>query len=232
MQKLQWTSAIYGFFNEPTLRFNGEHPYHWFLCASKTCTRRYLDTSDATSTGNLTQHACSCFGKDVVNAAKSGAKVKHTDGSIIGAWARQASKPGPKKPLTVASFCNRPMHAAKDRKLKELLLDRQPGLTMPSQTTIAQDIKTSFERSVETVTKLLNDHRGKISFTTDAWTSPNHCAFVAWTAHFQHEGNPVAFLIDIYEVPTSHGSKELAQAFQDMLERYNIQHKVYQYLDV
>jgi hypothetical protein len=35
----------------------------------------------------------------------------------------------------------------------------------------------------------------------DAWTSPNHCAFVAWTVHLQHEGHVLAFLLDIIKVP-------------------------------
>jgi hypothetical protein len=35
----------------------------------------------------------------------------------------------------------------------------------------------------------------------DAWTSPNHRAFVAWTVHLHHEGNLLAFVLDIIEVP-------------------------------
>src|SRR5271168_527690 len=35
----------------------------------------------------------------------------------------------------------------------------------------------------------------------DAWTSPNHCAFVAWTVHLEFEGEMLAFLLDIIEVP-------------------------------
>lgn len=39
-----------------------------------------------------------------------------------------------------------------------------------------------------------------LHFSTDAWTSPNHRAFVAWAVHFQYEGVPVAFLLDVIEV--------------------------------
>lgn len=45
------------------------------------------------------------------------------------------------------------------------------------------------------------NYPGRLSFATDAWTSPNHRAFVAWTVHLQHEGQPLVFLLDIYEVP-------------------------------
>jgi hypothetical protein len=35
----------------------------------------------------------------------------------------------------------------------------------------------------------------------DAWTSPNHRVFVAVTMHFEHNGQPLAMLLDIVEVP-------------------------------
>jgi len=34
----------------------------------------------------------------------------------------------------------------------------------------------------------------------DAWTSPNHHAFVAWTIHLEYEGEMLAFLLDIVEL--------------------------------
>ncbi|KAJ7349858.1 hypothetical protein DFH08DRAFT_696704, partial [Mycena albidolilacea] len=42
---------------------------------------------------------------------------------------------------------------------------------------------------------------GRLSFATHAWTSPNHRTFVAWTVHLQHKGEPLVFLLDIFEVP-------------------------------
>ena len=51
--------------------------------------------------------------------------------------------------------------------------------------------------------KKLNDtqkHEGKLHFATDAWTSPNHRAYVALTVHFEHEGKPVCLILDVVEV--------------------------------
>src|SRR5436190_23579163 len=45
------------------------------------------------------------------------------------------------------------------------------------------------------------EYKGKLSFATDAWTSPNHKAFVAVTVHFEQEGKPLCLLLDIVEVP-------------------------------
>jgi hypothetical protein len=51
------------------------------------------------------------------------------------------------------------------------------------------------------LTLSLQKHPGYIHFATDAWTSPNHRAFVAWTVHLHHEGHILMFLLDIVEVP-------------------------------
>jgi hypothetical protein len=45
------------------------------------------------------------------------------------------------------------------------------------------------------------DYRGKLSFTTDAWTSPNHRAFIAICVHLEWKGEPLSLLLDLFEVP-------------------------------
>ena len=44
------------------------------------------------------------------------------------------------------------------------------------------------------------EHEGALSFATDAWTSPNHRAYVAVTVHFETKGHPVGLLLDLVEV--------------------------------
>jgi len=39
-----------------------------------------------------------------------------------------------------------------------------------------------------------------MNFTTDAWTSENHHAFVAFAVHLEHEGVPLSFPLDIIKV--------------------------------
>jgi hypothetical protein len=48
---------------------------------------------------------------------------------------------------------------------------------------------------------MYQEHLGHLHFTTNAWTSPNHRAFVAWTVHLEYEGKMLCFLLDIIEVP-------------------------------
>ena len=60
----------------------------------------------------------------------------------------------------------------------------------------------------------------------DAWTSPNHKAYVAVTIHFENEGKPVSMLLDIVELACSHSGFNLAAAFAKILEDFGISDKV------
>lgn len=44
------------------------------------------------------------------------------------------------------------------------------------------------------------EYNGKINFTTDGWSSPNHRALVAFSAHFEHKGEPLSIPLDVVEV--------------------------------
>jgi hypothetical protein len=70
------------------------------------------------------------------------------------------------------------------------------------------------------------EHNGALNFATDAWTSPNHKAYVAVTVHFENAGVPVSMLLDIIEVAQSHSGFNLAAAFAKILEEYGISDKV------
>ena len=121
---------------------------------------------------------------------------------------------------------NRPTNILNDRELRELLKAGRPNIEIPSPSTVSRDIHASFKKCRDRISKLLKEHPGRVHFATDAWTSPNHRAFVAWTVHLEHKGHMVTFLLDIVEVPESHTGVALANAFQAMLERFGLQDKV------
>jgi antibiotic biosynthesis monooxygenase (ABM) superfamily enzyme len=77
----------------------------------------------------------------------------------------------------------------------------QPNINLPSNNTIFRDINASFEKCQDRIAKLLQEHPGHLHFATDAWTSPNHRAFVAWMVHLEYEGEMLSFLLDIIELP-------------------------------
>ena len=70
------------------------------------------------------------------------------------------------------------------------------------------------------------DYDGALNFATDAWTSPNHKAYVTVTVHFQRDGVLVAMLLDLVEVAESHSGAHLAAVFVKILEDFAITNKV------
>ena len=65
-----------------------------------------------------------------------------------------------------------------------------------------------------------------MSFGTDAWTSPNHKAYITVTVHLEREGVPLCLLLDIIEVACSHSGANLANAFATILGDFGIADKV------
>lgn len=72
----------------------------------------------------------------------------------------------------------------------------------------------------------MQGHQGKLSFTTDAWSLPNHRTFVAITVHFEVNGVLVTLLLDVVEVAHSHSEAHLAAAFAMVLKEFSILEKV------
>ncbi|KAH9926053.1 uncharacterized protein B0H18DRAFT_876712, partial [Fomitopsis serialis] len=153
--------------------------------------RRYQDSKDKSSTSNLKTHAIGCWGQAAVEDALSGKEPRKRENAINIAFAKAAGLPGPR--LVQVSHRN---HTN-----TELMSAGRPNIEIPSPKTISRDLKASFQRCQSRVKKMLTDHPGRIHFATDAWTSPNHRAFVAWTAHLEFQGAPLSFLLDIIEVP-------------------------------
>jgi hypothetical protein len=65
-----------------------------------------------------------------------------------------------------------------------------------------------------------------LSFATDAWTSPNHKAFIAFTVHLEYNRELLEMLLDIVEVPKSHTGSNLALMFTKVLREFGIGDKV------
>lgn len=48
----------------------------------------------------------------------------------------------------------------------------------------------------------MQEYEGNLNFATDAWTSPNHKAFVAVSVHLKYKGKPLCIILDVVEVAT------------------------------
>jgi hypothetical protein len=73
---------------------------------------------------------------------------------------------------------------------------------------------------------LFKAYDGRLNFATDAWTSPNHRAYVAISVHLERNGVAFSMILDIVEVAQSHSGANLAGAFVRVLQDFGITDKV------
>ena len=62
----------------------------------------------------------------------------------------------------------------------------RPEYHIPSEHTVSHDVKQAFVHARKHIVNILQKYDGQLNFATDAWTLPNHKAFVAFTVHFAH----------------------------------------------
>lgn len=139
----------------------------------------------------------------------------------------------------------RPFAIVKDRGFQNLMRTGRPEYHLPSPETVSRDVKVVFLRVRKRIADMLQvsyfrcrrpinlltcngpqTHKGALNFATDAWTSPNHKAYVAVSVHFENDGVPIAMLLDIVEVARSHSGLNLAAAFAKILQDFGISDKV------
>ena len=81
-----WSSPVYVFFEEPTVDcVDGCHA-HVFKCSGHGCKasiRRFIDTKDAGSTGNMRKHVRACWGADALCTADSAKDIDEVHNKIV-----------------------------------------------------------------------------------------------------------------------------------------------------
>ncbi|EPS97338.1 hypothetical protein FOMPIDRAFT_8037, partial [Fomitopsis schrenkii] len=195
----KWSSPMYVFFKPDAsiLEVNGRRA-HIFHCANTGCkrtVRRYLDTSDATSTGNLRKHIIECWSQEALNAAKACQTLKATrpcfeqyrrSGDIYVAFGlrRNSSQLDIHKYRYLRYVCSvaivrwvthnmRPFNIVEDDGFHELMKTGQLEYKLPSAMTVGHDVCCVFSGTREHIRKMLKEFDGNLDFATDAWTSPN-----------------------------------------------------------
>ncbi|KAF8131085.1 hypothetical protein EV363DRAFT_1165668, partial [Boletus edulis] len=212
----EWTSPVYAFFDPiPAIREINGRRVHEFTCSARGCkvkVRRYLDTLDARSTSNMRKHVKGCWGTDALEAADSAKDVDEArtkiagsilrDGSITAAFERKGKGKisYSHRQHTRVEMSLRPFNIVADRGFQSLMKTGRPEYYLPSPATVSRDVKLVFVHTRQRIAKMLREYSGRINFTTDAWTSPNHHAFVAFAAHLEHKGALLTFPLDVVEV--------------------------------
>ncbi|KAF9220056.1 hypothetical protein BS17DRAFT_715694, partial [Gyrodon lividus] len=202
----------------PTIIEVGGHWAHDFKCTARSCkvtVRCYIDTKDARLTSNLRKHVKVCKGwckeiLEMADQAKNADKAKMKiirrflcDGKITAMSKRKGEGKGQVTYLHHQHTHEEtwyPFDVVNDRAFCALMKTGRPDYYLPSAATVLHDLQSVFGCTWQWVGRMLQEYKGRISFTTDVWTSPNHCSFIAFCAHLEHKGKPLAFLLDIIEV--------------------------------
>ncbi|KAK2463721.1 hypothetical protein APHAL10511_004472 [Amanita phalloides] len=228
----EWTSPVYAFFQpKPKIDVvvvgDDECVSHVFKCWHKQCkvtVCRFLDKKDTRSTSNMHKHVKACWGDKALVAADSAANADDVRTFIVGGILKNGSITDSfeRKGKGKRTYSIRALTCAEVK--AEIV--RWPELYIPSLIMVACDMQLVFTWTRQRVAKYLNAYDGRLSFTTDAWTSPNHWAYVAMFVHLENNGTPSLMILDIVEVAESHSGANLAAAFAKILEDFDISHKI------
>ncbi|KAI6016602.1 hypothetical protein BKA83DRAFT_4465309 [Pisolithus microcarpus] len=201
-----WTSSIYAFFSPvPAIAYVNRRDCHVFKCLGKSCKHSmhwFLDKADKGSTGNMRRHVQSCWGQDILDAAGSVATLEASCALIQrfaanGSIAHSFKWKGQGKPAYSTGSTQRkkqeslrPYEIVRDHGFQCLMKTGHLEYYLPHPSTVLHNIKIEYE--------------GELNFTTDAWTSPNHKALVAFTVHLANKGKPGSMILDVVEVVKVH----------------------------
>ncbi|THH16129.1 hypothetical protein EW146_g4452 [Bondarzewia mesenterica] len=228
-----WTSPIYAFFEpKPTIEYIAGRCCHSFKCLSKSCKkwiRRYLDKADTTSISNMSKHVASCWRSAVLEDVMSFKTADDAHDSVVKTlWTgtiteafeqkgkgkvtyshRQHTKSETRAEIICwVSESLRPFNIVNDRGFNCLIKMGRPEHYIPSPSTVSRDVRLVFANCHKQILKMLQEYEGTLNFATDAWSSPNHCAFVA------------------IMVIKSHSGENLAEAFAEILQDFAIEDKI------
>ena len=146
------------------------------------------------------------------------------------------------------SESKQPFSIVKDRGFIKLMKTGRPQYHLPSLPTVSRDVKNVFVCVHKCIAKMLQvwchwfwaetraltrntqEHEAALSFAMDAWTLPNHKAYIAIMVHFENKGAPVSMLLDVVEVPCLHSGINLVMAFTNILDNFGIKAKVRDWL--
>ncbi|KAI9449207.1 hypothetical protein BJY52DRAFT_1097936, partial [Lactarius psammicola] len=210
-----WDAPVYVFYKStPKVEYFNNRKAHVFECAASPCclktrfVRRFLYTGDTSSTSDLRRHARVCWGDEALAAADQTRDVKTAREALRNHNSKNGSITAAFKHVGTGrvTYSHRQhtrieaRYIVNDHAFRCLMKTGRPDYYIPSAEMLSRDVKNVFVRVRERIAKLLQEIDGKLSFATDAWTSPNYKAYIAITVHFERNGTPMALLLDLVEV--------------------------------
>jgi hypothetical protein len=109
----------------------------------------------------------------------------------------------------------------------EFIQTLTPNAKIPTANVIKNNIIDFYLVEQEKIQEILQDTKGRISFTTDIWTSVSMKAFMVITAHYiDKEWKLQNIVIDFIQIWDTHTGENIKEIFVSSLEKFMIKTKV------
>ncbi|MBW0462698.1 hypothetical protein O181_002413 [Austropuccinia psidii MF-1] len=127
------------------------------------------------------------------------------------------------------SDCDLPLSITESKSFCALLELCNPSIIniLVRRTALTGHLSNIFYFHQEHILKIISQNSGFISFTTDAWISPNVTAFMAVTGHFMDFNfNLKSILLGLNEIEGNHSGLSLAHCFIEILFQYKTENTI------
>lgn len=118
---------------------------------------------------------------------------------------------------------NQPFSIVNDMGFKHLIAKAVPKYKMPSENYFKETVLPNiYEQCKGTLQKIIEARSGKISFTTDIWTSNSNKAFISLTGHWISNGTRCSYVLNTKGFPGTHSGETIARCLTEMLNGWNL----------
>lgn len=98
-----------------------------------------------------------------------------------------------------------------------------PDYKPPKADSVKSNILSLYKQYKCSIKEELKNHGGKLSFTTDIWTSPSSVPFICVTVHYiDAEWNLKHFVLAFRHIPGKHTGVRISTVFCDILKEYDV----------
>ncbi|KAI0530712.1 hypothetical protein KFK09_000260 [Dendrobium nobile] len=220
-KKRRLTSNVWGHFEMLPLAKDGKQ-----RCKCKKCGATYLSDSK-NGTGNLRRHLQNCKKR---SSQDIGQLILQSNSSASMSVVENKFDNQEFRSLFTACIImhDLPFQCVEWAGLRSLLRYLRPDLHIVSRNTARQDCKKMFVKEKVQIQSLLSSCKGRVSLTSDLWTSINTDGFICLTAHFIDKNWRLQKkVINFGFMPPPHDGLALFEKLQLFLNEWKLDSKLF-----
>uniref|UniRef100_A0A803LVX1 BED-type domain-containing protein n=1 Tax=Chenopodium quinoa TaxID=63459 RepID=A0A803LVX1_CHEQI len=195
------------------------------ICMCKKCGQKY-NAESRQGTGNLKRHIKKCkkrtfkdVGQMIIDSSSSGSmmnRVPTIDYDIV------------REMLSIAVVKHDlPFQFAEYSVVRKLINYINPDVKLVSRNTLKADVLKMFKREKDKLKEELSVVKGRISLTSDCWTSITTDGYMSLTAHFvDNQWNLQKKILNFRFLPPPHTGVHMSDHVYDFLKEWGIQKKI------